>query len=256
MPLILKQQLEPSISLLTLNRPEKRNALNIPLLEALVSELESLRSTQRAIIINGAGPVFCSGLDLSESTQLVKEETSANLLAKLYTTIYEMPSLTIGAVHGAALGGGIGLACACDYVFAAPNTRFGFPEVQRGLVPAQVAGILRRQVSQRKMRELLLFGDNIEADEALRIGLINQIVAPEDLLNAAVKIAKQGLKGAPQAIHRTKVLMEALSIRGIEDDLDIAMDFHHKARHSGEAREGIQAFLEKRKPAWDNSLSD
>jgi len=252
-PLVLHQTIEPSITLITLNRPEKRNALNIPLLQALQSMLENLRldHKQRVIIVNGAGPVFCAGLDLLEAIHLESENESSSLLAQVLSSIYQMPQITISAVHGAALAGGAGLACACDYVVAAKGTRFGFPEVRRGLVAAQVTALLRRQLGERQLRELILFGESIEADKAKEMGLINRVVSSEDLMSAAIEAAKIAQKGAPGAIHQTKILIEALSTRGIEDDLDIAMEFHHEARHSVEAVEGIKAFMEKREPNWN-----
>lgn len=251
--LIIQELIDPSIALLTLNRPEKRNALHIPLLEALVAELKNIPSNQRVVILKGAGPVFCAGLDLAEAGFHEKEEVSAFLLGELFSTICQMPSLTIAAVHGAAFGGGCGLACAFDYVIAAQGTLFGFPEVRRGLVPALVAGVLRQQITQRQMKQLFLFGENVTAEEALHMGFINRIVPKEDLLKASINRAFLGLKGAPQAVSQTKMLLESLSTRGIEKDLDIAMKVHHRARNSEEAKEGILSFLEKRNPSWDCS---
>ena len=251
-PLILQQAIEPGVALLTLNRPDKRNALNIPLLKALSSVLENIRkdTSQRVIIVNGAGPVFCSGLDLQEAGQIENEKESASLIGHVLTLIYHLPQVTIAAIHGAALAGGAGLACAFDFIVAAEGTRIGFPEVRRGLVAAQVTTLLRRQLNERQLRELLLIGEVFDAGKALEMGLINRLVASHKLMEEAKKIAREALKGAPGAIKETKRLIEELSPRSLTADLAIAMNFHHAARLSKEAHEGIQAFLEKRDPAW------
>lgn len=252
-PVLHYHLIEPSVALLTLNRPEKRNALNIPVLEALNKTLEKIKSdiNQRVIILNALGSVFCAGLDLEEASRVETEKESAALLAKLFSSIAQMPQIMICVVQGAALAGGAGLACAFDYVIAAQGARFGFPEVRRGLVAAQVTAILRRQLKERQLRELLLFGESIDAQEALKIGLINCIVPEEELMSKALGMARLALKGAPGAIQKTKTLIDALSLRSMEDDLEIALEFHHAARHSPEAKEGMCAFLEKRKPLWD-----
>lgn len=251
-PLILQQAIEPSITLLTFNRPDKRNALNINLLKTFSTILENLRkdSDQRAIILNGSGPVFCAGLDLNEAGQLDYEKESAALIGHVLSTLYHMPQVTIAAVHGAALAGGAGMACACDFVIAADGTRFGFPEVRRGLVAAQVSTLLRRQMNEKQLRELLLLGEIVNETKALELNLINRIVTSHNLLNEAKKIAREALKGAPGAIKETKRLIEELSPRSLAEDLAIAMKFHHAARISKEAQEGIKAFLEKRDPVW------
>jgi methylglutaconyl-CoA hydratase len=254
-PILIHQSIESSIVLVTLNRPQKRNALNIPLLHAFCALFEKLRedSSLRVIILQGTGPIFCAGLDLLEASQREHEKESSSLLAKVLPLIYQMPQITIAAVHGAAFGGGAGLACAFDYAIAAEGTLFGFPEVMRGLVAAQVNALLRRQLNERHIRELLLFGESFGADKAREIGLINCVVSKEKLLQNAIQAAKKALKGAPGAIHQTKILIEALSTRSIEDDLDLAMDFHQAARQSAEAKEGISSFLEKRQPSWTQS---
>jgi methylglutaconyl-CoA hydratase len=250
--LILLKKIEPGISLVTLNRAEKCNALNISLLSALVSTLEQLKSDpeQRVLLINGAGKAFCSGLDLLEASEIKNSEKSAEMMAQALSLIYTMPQITISVVHGAALAGGMGIACACDYVLAADSTNFGFPEVHRGLVPAQILTLLMRQLSERHVRELLLFGEIVQSEKALKIGLINQIVPEADLLSAAISLAKKALKGAPGAITATKRLIEKISSHSLNDDLAEALKIHLSARISPEAKEGLAAFLEKRKPSW------
>jgi methylglutaconyl-CoA hydratase len=242
----------PGITLLTLNRPEKRNALNLELMELLcqaITESQSLPD-QRALIITGAGPLFCSGMDLKESLLPDYVEPLAKMIARLLTTLYSSPLVTIAAVHGAAIAGGAGVMSACDFAIAATGTKIGYPEVHRGLVAAQVATLLRRQLQERQVRELLLLGELIEAERALAIGLINSITSIERLLPDALLLARRAQQGAPVAIAETKRLIAALAQKSLDDDLAIAIDFHHRARLSSESQEGITAFLQKRTPSW------
>lgn len=244
-PLVLVNRDHPSVTILTLNRPEKRNALNIALLEELCrlfEETEKLAG-QRIAIIAGAGSIFCAGLDLKEAVASELVEQSAALLARLLSALYSSSLVTIAAVQGAAIAGGAGLASACDFIIAAKGTQFGYPEVRRGLVAAQVAVLLQRQLPMRKVRELLLLGESIDAEEALEIGLINCVAASEQLIDKALEIASVALKGAPQAIVETKRLLTALESVPLADQLKIAMETHHRARLSSEAKEGVAAFF-------------
>ena len=252
-PLVLVNREQPAITQLTLNRPDKRNALNVDIMQELCDKIEETQSdtTQRVIILQGAGPVFCAGMDLLEACDPDKEENSARMVAKTLLTLYQCPLITMAAVHGAALAGGAGLMAICDFVIAAAGTRCGFPEVKRGLVPAQIAAFLFRQMRWRELRELLLCGDVFDADKAQACGLVNRIVPPGELMHAAVKWAHEILKGAPGAVKDTKYLLNQLERISVQECLDIAMPFHHKARVSEEAHEGIRAFLEKRNPVWD-----
>lgn len=250
--LILVKKEKPSVTSITLNRPEKRNALNIPLLKELIETLHHLKndSTVRVLLLQGAGPVFCAGLDLSEAADPTKSGESAELLCKLYSCLYHLPKITIASVQGAALAGGAGLMCACDIAIAANTTHFGFPETQKGLVAAQIFTLLHRQIRGRDIRELLLLGDLITAEKALAIGLINQLVPSNQLKKETLSIANKALLGAPHAISMTKEIIESLSPGCFNDDIRKAVYAHEHARNSKEAEEGIAAFLEKRSPAW------
>lgn len=252
-PSLMIEKIQNSILHLTLNRPEKRNALNIPLLTDLTNKLEKLIVNQemRVLILDAAGPTFCAGLDLAEASHPETEKESSELLAKVFTLLPSLPQFTICVVHGAALAGGAGLACAFDYVLAAEHSQFGFPEVRRGLVAAQAGVLLRRRISEGAVRELLLLGDNISAERARDIGLINRIAPQQNLLKIAYQIAETALHGAPGAIKKTKALIEALSARSMEDEFEGALEFHRQGRLSEEAMEGMKAFLEKRQPIWD-----
>ena len=179
------------ISVVSLNRPEKRNALNIDLMEQLCHAIEQVHRNpnQRAIILKGEGPVFCAGLDLAEANDDSKIETSSQWISRTLTTIYQSPLVTIAAVHGAALAGGAGLMTACDLAIASEEAVIGYPEIRRGLVAAQVMLFLVRQIGQRYARELLLLGELIDVQRALQFGLINRAVSQAELLPEAYRLA-------------------------------------------------------------------
>lgn len=244
-----------ALSLITLNRPERRNALNMGLVEELGSVFEGLHNTasQRVTIINGEGPVFCSGLDLKEAADPALIDKSSELLASTLRIVANSSLIVIAAVHGAVLAGGMGIMAVCDLVLSAPDTKFGLPETRRGLVAAMVAAFMGRQLLDRHLKELLLLGENIDASQALKIGLINRIVSEGSLEAEAIKYAELILKGAPQATRDTKRLLKALEPTELTESMNIAKTFHHKARMSKEALEGAKAFLEKRSPNWESN---
>lgn len=251
-PLVLIDRTHPHVTILTLNRPDKRNALNIEMMEQFCQALEATIALpdQRVIILTGAGTSFCTGMDLKEASNPAKIDQSAQLIARMLTSLYQSKLVTIAAVQGAAIAGGAGLMSACDFVVAAVGTRFGYPETRRGLVAAQVATLLLRQLRIRDMRELLLFGELVGTDRALEMGLINRVVPSDELLTQALAFAEVVLQGAPEATAETKRLIDALDPRTLTEDLKVAMRFHHQARESKEAKEGIDAFFEERKPSW------
>jgi len=243
---------DPAIKVITLNRPEKRNALSVALIEQLRDAIKDAANVDecRAIILRGNGPVFCAGLDLKEAFSSDTTERSARSLADLYQTLALSPLITIAAAQGAAMGGGVGLLAACDFVVAADDLRIGFPEVRRGLVAALVTALLQRQLPGRVLRELILLGQTIEASRAQSIGLVNRVVPAAGLVDQAKQLAAEALQGAPLAMQRTKKLLDDLSPRSLADDLERALQYHMAARDSTEAAEGAAAFLEKREPRW------
>lgn len=212
---LLVTQIEEGIVQLNLNRPEKRNALNVELLKALCVEIKKA-SNQRALIICGADPVFCSGMDVKEK--------APELIAELYRTIHDSPVLTLAAVQGAALAGGLGLMAACDLVIAHPNTLFGLPELQIGLVPALVMVVLSRRILQCELREMIFLGEKIDAAKAKSLGLINRISDQPQKL--ALELARQSLKGVPEAMKSAKQLLNGLD-PGFSQQLEIALRVHH-----------------------------
>src|SRR2546430_10804322 len=252
MPTILIEKQTPQVTVLTLNRPERRNALTIELLSELNAAIKiaSDQPQERVIILRGAGAAFCTGLDLKEAADQTKAHATAEMVANTLITISQTRLITIAAVHGAAVAGGAGIMSACDFVVAAERTRIGYPEVRRGLVAGLVMTFLRRQVSERNMRELLLGSELLYAERAKEIGLVNRVVAQNDLMPEALKFAASVLQGAPGAVAQTKRLIDELWWRSVKDDVDLALKYHMQARESDEAREGIAAFNEKRKPKW------
>jgi methylglutaconyl-CoA hydratase len=247
---MLADNSNPSVSVLTLSRPENRNALNIELIEALDAAVHAAEAqpTTRAIILCGAGAVFCAGLDLHEAADASIAHRSAESLAKLYRSLYHSPLVTIAAAHGSAYGGGAGLIAACDLAILTDDIKLGYPEVRRGLVPALVMCLLRRKISGRDLRQLLLLGETVDAAEAMRIGLANRVVPAESLMNLAMEMATQICLSAPGAIARTKSLIGELE--NLDADIETALRSHVAARSSEEAAEGMAAFREKRLPRW------
>jgi methylglutaconyl-CoA hydratase len=241
-------------TLITLNRPERRNALSLELMSALCSAIDDAGRdpTRRAIILRGAGEGFCAGLDLKEAQARGSHESSAKSVATMLRTVHQSNLVTIAAVHGHAMAGGAGLMAACDLALVASGTKIGYPEVRRGLVPALVSTLLRHQIGERHLRELFLTAEPITAERALEIGLINRVVngGADQVLDEALKLAETVAEGAPGALSATKRLLAQLKPSTFEKDLETALTFHDQARTGDEAAEGIAAFTEKRKPKW------
>ena len=253
--LVLIESIARDVMALTLNRPDKRNALNIPLLEALCRAIEDAHARQaRAIVLRGAGKAFCAGLDLSEAADPSKAQESAQWIAQTLETISHSRAVTIAVVQGAAIAGGAGIMSACDIVVDEESAKIGYPEVRRGLVAGLVMTFLRRQLRERDARELLLLGEPIDAQRAKEIGLVNRVVPEGGALDAALEVADTLLKGAPGALAHSKQMLNDLWPKPLESDLAWALNHHKNVRASREAREGIAAFNEKRKPNWDASV--
>jgi methylglutaconyl-CoA hydratase len=252
MPVVLVEKQTSQVTLLTLNRPERRNALTIELMTELTSAIEEAAADpkQRILLLRGAGKAFCTGLDLEAAADGSKAHATAEMVARMLLALAETRLVTIATVHGAAVAGGAGLMSACDFVIAAERTKIGYPEVRRGLVAGIVMTFLRRQLRERDLRELLLASELIEAERAREIGLVNLVVPASELENAAQRIAASVLQGAPGAISNSKRLMEELWSTPVKQDIALALRHHMEARESDEAREGIAAFNEKRPPNW------
>lgn len=250
--LLMIERMDPSISKIVLNRPEKHNALSLELMDELCCALADLESSGcHVVILSAEGKDFCSGLDLQQASD---EELIGKIglqLAKLFTLLHNTSLVTIATVQGHAVAGGGGLAASCDIMLMAEGARIGFPETRRGLVAAQVSAILVRQLSIRHVRELLLLGEFVDCRRALEIGLANDVVRLDELQNEALRMAQKVLKGSPGAIKETKRLLEKLTPGNFSKDFELALSVHHAVRISSEAREGIASFLEKRPPEWE-----
>ena len=186
---------EGAVATITLNRPDKRNAISFELIDDLLQALDEVsKSDAIVLILTGAGKAFCSGMDLENLKSLLGRTPEQNLsdsetMVQLFRALYEFPKVTIAAVNGPAIAGGTGLALLCDFTLAVPEAKFGYTEVRIGFVPAIVSTFLLRQVGEKQARDLLLTGRIFGSDEALRMGLINEIVPPESLLARAQELA-------------------------------------------------------------------
>jgi methylglutaconyl-CoA hydratase len=244
------------IRTVTLNRPERRNAMTREMQTELIGVIEDTAATQCcALILTGVGDAFCSGLDLSELQTMrdktpAEHRTDAERLARLFVALYELPVPTIAAVNGPAIAGGTGLATLCDFTLAVPAARFGFTEVRIGFVPALVSAFLSLQVGDKRCRDLLLTGRLFGAAEALQLGLVNEIVEREELTPRAHAMAKSLLANSPQSISATKRLLAAQNSAWLDAAILAALESNAESRESTDFCEGVAAFLEKRKPVW------
>ena len=241
-----------SCRVLTLNRPEKRNALNDALVAALKNALREADENQdlRSIVIRGAGKDFCSGADLEALQKIATASYEENLddarnLADLFSIIRKVRVPIIAAVHGRALAGGCGLATACDLVIATRSARFGYPEVKIGFVPAMVAAILRRNLGEKKSFELLTQGFEFSAEEANAAGLVNAIFDDEAFDTAAIEYAMRYQKVSGSAVGMTKHLLYDIDALNFDDAVALGVETNAKARMTDDCKKGIAKFLEK-----------
>jgi methylglutaconyl-CoA hydratase len=252
----LQLAFDSNIATLTLNRPDKRNAVSYELIDDLIRALEEARnSSAGTLILTGAGKAFCSGLDLDTLKGLIGRTPEQNLedsraMVALFRSLYEFPKPTIAAVNGAAIAGGTGLALLCDFTLAVPDAKFGYTEVRIGFVPAIVSTFLLRQVGEKIARDLLLTGRIFDAAEALKLGLINEIVPAEKLLDRARELAAQLAENSPLSLLYTKRLLNDHARAELDSQIEAAIRENASIRESADFREGIESFLEKRKPKW------
>lgn len=251
-PLVLVSNPRPGVVELTLNRPEKRNALNVPLLEELIAQVRAAEGSDanRVLVLRGAGKVFCAGMDLAEATEPERAHRSAETVAEALKTVAHCRLVTVARVHGAAIAGGAGLMAACDLIVAAEDAKIGYPEVHRGLVAGLIMHFVVRQAPVRAVSELMLTGKLIDAKRASSLNLVNLVVSPVELDAEVTVLLTDLLQAAPGAQQRTKRVIDRTAPGDLEADLDAALADHMHARQSPEAAEGLAAFLEKRKPNW------
>ena len=252
----VKLELDAGIATLTLNRPDKRNAISYELIDDLLRALEEVKnSAAQVLILTGAGKAFCSGMDLDNLKALAGRTPEQNLadsrkMASLFRSLYDFPKPTIAAVNGPAIAGGTGLATLCDFTLAVPEAKFGYTEVRIGFVPAIVSTFLLRQVGEKIARDLLLTGRIFDAAEALRIGLIGEIVPAEKLLERARELAAQLMENSPASLAYTKGLLSDHARAELDSQIEAAIQENAGIRATADFREGIASFLEKRKPKW------
>ena len=213
---------DEGVARITLNRPEKRNAISFELLDDLMRALDEVEhSSAVVLIITGAGKAFCAGLDLDELKSLLGKTHEENVkdsarMAQVFRRIYDFPRPTIAAVNGAAIAGGTGIATMCDFTLAVPEAKFGYTEVRIGFVPAIVSSILVWQVGHKIARDLLMTGRLFDSAEAHRYGLVNEVLAPDELMDRAKELARQLIEASPSSVQLTKKLINSF----ISDALD------------------------------------
>ena len=252
----LKLTFEAKIATLTLSRPEKRNAICRALIDEFLAALKEVEdSAAQVLILTAEGKAFSGGLDLEDLKALVTHTAEENhqhseRIATLFQSLYDFPKVTIAAVNGAAIAGGAGLATLCDFTLASTAASFGYTEVRIGFVPAIVSAFLIRQVRDRDARDLMLTGRIINAEEALRMGLVNEVVAPEELHLRSRKLAEELLESSPASLRATKALLRDYLREGIVRDLRSGLEANAGMRQSADFKEGVQSFLERRKPKW------
>ena len=246
------------IAIITLNRPDKRNALNYE----VVSELRQafLKAAEdeaaKVVVLRATGKVFCAGADLEYLQQLQQNTFEENLedsnnLKDLFLQIYTLPKVVIAQVHGHAIAGGCGLATVCDFVFAVPDAGFGYTEVKIGFVPAIVKVFLLRRIGEARAKELLLTGEWIKAQKALEIGLVNRVVPP-DLLEEAVQTFAMELckSNSGQSMGITKRMIAEIQSMGLEEATAYAAKMNAQARGLEDCKKGIASFLNKEEIKW------
>src|ERR1700678_1855757 len=244
------------VQTITINRPAKRNALCPLLIEELTQALNDAAECDCGVVIlTGAGPAFCSGLDLEHletmnaSTPEENRRDSENL-ARVLRTLYDFPKPIIAAVNGPAIAGGMALATIPDFTLAAPEAKFGYTEVRVGFVPAIVASFLIRQVGELRTRELLLSGKILKAQEAHNLGLVTQIVDHGDLMPSANALAQTLLLNSPQAMQAVKRLLSKHAKRRLDEEIEDAIEMNSQQRSAEDFREGVLAFEQRRRPEW------
>jgi methylglutaconyl-CoA hydratase len=252
----LTYQVDGATAIIALTVPEKRNAISAQMIADLLGALQQAEEgPARVVILTGSGKAFCAGMDLDELQNLARQTLPKNLedarrMTKLLYRLYSFPKPVIAAVNGAAIAGGCGLATLADFTIAVPEAKFGYTEVRIGFMPALVSVFLRRRIAERHVRDLLLTGRIMGAEEALRMGLISEIVPLESLMDRAREIATQLLAASPSAVAQTKKLLLSFDRVAIRAELEAAIEASADIRATPDFKEGVTAFLEKRPPKW------
>lgn len=254
----IKTSIKDRIGYIELHRPDKRNALNAEMVEALKQSLDAMEGSDevKVIVIKAAGKVFCSGADLAYLQSLQTNTYEENLedsrsLKALFYKIYTSSKIIIAQIQGHALAGGCGLATVCDFSFTVDTAKFGYTEVKIGFVPAIVKVFLIRKIGEGRAKQLLLDGDLIEAKEAQNIGIINWVVAEDELEEKVYAYAQKLIRqNSAQSMALTKEMIGRVQEKSLEDGLEYAASMNAKARGTSDCQKGIAAFLNKEKIDW------
>jgi len=248
-------QTDGPLATITLNRPEKRNAISTPMIAEIQTALDDLEKTHvRVIILTGAGTSFCAGMDLDMLRSIACQSPAENQedsrrIAKFFRRLWSYPRPLIAAVNGHALAGGCGIATLCDFTLAVPEAKFGYTEVKIGFLPAIVSVFLTRQIGEKRARDLLLTGRLVDAAEAKELGLVNELVAPELLMDRAHELAASIIAASPASVTRAKHLLISSEIASLDHDLERAILENARMRCTPDFREGLASFLESANPS-------
>jgi methylglutaconyl-CoA hydratase len=242
---------------IVLNRPARRNAMTPVMQEELIQAFGEAGAARecRVVVLAGAGEGFCAGLDIeqlkvSAGESKEQQRVDAERVARMFRALYELEKPTIAAVHGAAVAGGTGLATICDFTLATSAARFGYTEVKIGFVPALVAAFVVLQIGERRARELLLTGRIFNAEEGYRVGLVSEVVEAEMLEGRVAELAAALMVNSPEAMAATKRLLIAQNKVWLDAAIAASLQANAVARETADFREGVTAFLEKRRPVW------
>jgi len=239
----------------SLNRPDVRNALDDSLIARLTDVFRSVDDDVRVVVLRGEGKAFCAGGDLAWMQRSIDYTEAENLadaqaLGGLFLAIDECPCPVIGQVHGAAFGGGVGLACVCDVVVAAEGTKFCFSEVKLGLSPAVISAFAIRKIGASQARRYFLTAEVFDAEEAKRIGLAHEVAGVENLEARVGDVVDALLANGPKAVRQAKALSKHVAYLDSQAALEASVKVIAALRVSEEGQEGVRAFLEKRPPSW------
>jgi methylglutaconyl-CoA hydratase len=254
---LLSIQREGAVERVTLNRPDVRNAFDEHMIEELTRWAGAARadSTLRVVVLAGAGKVFSAGADAAWMAKMAAYSHDDNVrdaqaAAEMFLSINSIPALVIGRVHGAALGGGCGLAAVCDVVVSEDSAVFGFTETKLGILPAVISPYALAKIGRSAARELFLTGMRFNAARAKEIGLVHRVVAASELDAAVQEYVNEGLSAAPTAIAAAKELIGKVWALSPADAKGVTAEAIARQRVSPEGQDGLRAFLNKTKPAW------
>ncbi len=257
MPEVLRCHAGGPVAQVRLNRPDVRNALDSDLIEQLGSTFERLSADPavRAIVLSGEGKVFCGGADvvmMRESLELTREENvaGAHALSVMFRAIDGCPKPVIAKIHGAALGGGAGLAAVCDIAIAASDAVFAFTEVKLGIIPAVISPFVLAKIGPSHARALFLTGERFDAKRAQAIGLVHEVVVADTLDVAVERVVNEILSAGPSAIAAAKKLIARVRETPYDQSIGLTAEAIATQRVSDEGQEGLRAFLERRPPSW------